>query len=197
MSLKFTLHKTPVPKNREKEKLQHARIVSNGTMDMEKMCKLVSAGSSFSSADVKGILEAFTHWMSIYLSDGTHIHLEGIGHFFPTLRSSYLDVENGEKALSIAIDTVGFRCSSRLKKQLRQATLERIIPPKGKRMSQEERQENILSYLLKNEYISCTGAMGLNHCTRYTALDDLKTLIAAGRIRCVGRTRQTVYIMRN
>jgi len=81
MSLKYALYDTPVPDSRENKQMKHARVVYNGTVNMYMLCKLISASSSFSAADVKGILEAFTQWMGVYLAEGSILCLEGLGIF--------------------------------------------------------------------------------------------------------------------
>ncbi|MDH6304663.1 putative histone-like DNA-binding protein [Parabacteroides sp. PF5-5] len=195
MSLKFTLHETPAPKGREEKPGRHARVVHDETVGMEKLCKLVSASSSFSSADVKGILEAFNFWMGFYMKGGSIIKLEGLGHFYPTLKSKAYKDEKGRKRIRIEVDTVGFRCAPELKDKIRLATLEQERRPRVKKFTPEERQKRILKYLESNHYANCRTIMGLNTCGQQIALRDLRTLAAKGDITRIGNARQTLYVL--
>lgn len=195
MSLKFTWHETPAPEGKPGKTPRHARVVHDETVGMEKLCKLVSASSSFSSADVKGILEAFQFWMGVYLKGGSIIKLEGLGHFFPTLRSSSYKKADGEEGIEVWVDSVGFRCSPTLKNELRNARLEEDKRPEHRRFSAEERQKRILQYLGKQKYANCRSIEGLNNCCAQIALHDLKTLQTEGKIVKIGKARQTLYLL--
>lgn len=195
MSLRFTLHETPVPKGRENKQVQHARVVHDETVNMEKLCKLVSASSSFSPADVKGILEALKFWMGVYMGGGSIIKLEGLGHFYPTLKSKpYID-EKGQERLHVHVDTVGFRCSPELKELIREANLEEEKRPTRKKYTSEERQRRILDYLQKHNYMNSQTVRGLNNCCQQLAISDLKALLNENKISKIGKARQTLYVL--
>ena len=193
--MRFTLHETPQPKDREGKAPRHARVVHDETVSMEKMCKLISASSSFSSADVKGILEAFQLWMGVYMAGGSIIQLDGLGHFYPVLKSrTYVD-EDGKEGLRIRVDTVGFKCAPKLKKSVREAELEEEKRRQPKRFASEERLARILDCLASDKYMSSYQVERLNNCSKYIALQDLETLRSEGKIERIGRTRQTLYVL--
>jgi len=194
MSLRYAMYETPVPDNREDKGRKHARVVYNSTVSMEMICKLVSASSSFSSADVKGILASFTHWMGVYLAEGSLIRLEGLGHFSPSLRSREVIDMQGKKRIEVEVHTVGFRCSPELKRLMRKASLEET-----KRICihfpAEERLERIRILIGERHHINCNDVMTLNNCTRHVALADLKVLMAEGTVVRIGKVRQTMYVL--
>lgn len=196
MSLKYSLYETPVPNGRENKKTEkHARVKPQGTKDTDFLCNLISQSSSFSSADVKGILEALTSWMGFYLGEGNSVELEGLGHFSPTLKTKeYID-ENGRSQLDIQIDTVSYRCSPTLKKEIRKARLEEIKRENTNKLISSQRKENILWYVQKNISINCKICMEINNCTRYTALEDLKELVAEQQLLQTGKGKQRMYLL--
>ena len=67
MAIKFKVYSTPKPNSRKGSKLSHARAISQGTYNLEKVCKLISERSAVSSAEVKSVLGDRTgsgRWLS-------------------------------------------------------------------------------------------------------------------------------------
>ncbi|MCD7850366.1 MAG: hypothetical protein LUH63_11880 [Parabacteroides sp.] len=194
MSIKVGWYKTPVPGDREDTGLPHARVIPQGTIDMEHMCKMISTSSSFSSADVKGILEALNFWMGLYLSEGKTVELDGLGHFPPTLRSHTVTGENGKKKAVAQPDSVAFRCAPSLKIQIREAEIEELKRKKKEILGEDKRKENILDYVNKNMSINSSACMRISLCNRYTALKDLQELVDARKLIVTGNGKLTIYI---
>lgn len=194
MSLKIGWYKTPVPDGREDKGLPHARIVPQGTVDMAKMCKMISSSSSFSSADVKGILEALNFWMGFFLAEGQIVDLEGLGHFSPTLKSNCIADENGNQKVSAQADSVAFRCAPSLKAQIREAGIELAKRKKEEMPADDIRKKNILTYVKQHISINSSSCMTMNHCNRYMALKDLNELAEVGKLIATGGGRSTLYI---
>lgn len=196
MSIKYALYETPSPTERKNNTTtQHARVIPQGTKDTEFLCNIISECSSFSSADVKGLLEALTYWMAFYLKEGNSIELSGIGHFSPTLRSQELTLPNGKRGLNIQIDTISYRCSTLLKKEIQKARLEETKRDLTPKIEASERKANIVAHTRKHFSINCSTCMKANGCTRYTALQDLKELVAEGNLIATGNGRQRIYIL--
>lgn len=196
MSIKYALYETPAPAGRKNNKTeQHARVIPQGTKDTEFLCNVISEHTSFSSDDVKNLLEALTRCMGYYLKAGNSIELSGLGHFSPTLRSKEYIHSNGEKQLDIQIDTISYRCSSVLKKEIQQADLEEVKRDISPKLEASTRKTNILTYVRQHFSISCTACMHINGCTRYTALQDLKELVGEGHLIATGNGRQRIYIL--
>lgn len=194
MSLKIGWYKTPVPEGRTDSGLPHARVIPQGTVDMTKMCKMIASSSSFSSADVKGILEALNFWMGLFLSEGQSIDLEGLGHFSPTLKSNQVTDEQGNQKVVARADSVAFRCAPSLKEQVREAELVHVKTKKKEMPDEEVRKATILNYVNSRISINSSTCIAINHCSKYTALKDLTNLTAEGRLIAIGSGRSTLYI---
>lgn len=193
--MKFVLHENPVAPGKPKNKAKHARIVQDTKLDMARLCALISERSSLSSADVKGVLDSFQFWMSVYLRDGSSVELSELGHFYPTLKSTSYINEEGKQQVRVRVDTVGFRCAPQLKKEVRTAELQEVKPEKRNPYSLEERRARILAYVSENQVIKSTTVMALNRCTRHTALEDLRQLVADKVLVCVRAGRALVYFL--
>ena len=59
MAIKFKVYSTPKPNGRAGARLTHARAISRGTYNLEKVCRLISERSAVSSAEVKSVLDSF------------------------------------------------------------------------------------------------------------------------------------------
>lgn len=194
MSIKIGWYKTPVPDGKEDKGLLHARLVPQGTVNMEMMCKFISSSSSFSSADVKGILEALNFWVGLQLAEGRIVDLEGLGHFSPTLKTTVVQDDKGKEKLEARVDGVAFRCATSLKKQVREADLEVVKRKKKEVPDLPARKKNIKEYVRKHLSINSTICMKLNSCSRYLALKDLQELVKDGKLVETGNGKQTMYI---
>lgn len=194
MSIKIGWYKTPVPEGREDKQLSHARILSEGTLNTKFMCKMIAQSSTISSADVKGVLEALNFWMGFYLTEGNSIELDGLGYFYPALKTEVITNDAGEEKVIARVDTVGFRCSTSLKEQVREAELEMTKAYKNNKLSPAKRKANILEYINLQVSINSAMCMKINNCTRYLALEDLKELVDAGKLLQAGSGKQTLYI---
>lgn len=196
MSIKYALYETPTPSGRKNSKTdQHARVIPQGTKDTEFLCNIISEHTAFSPANVKDLLETLAYWMGYYLKEGYSVDISGLGHFTPTLRSKECIDTEGKKQLDIQIDTISYRCSALLKKEIQQARLEEVIRDINPKLEASQRKTNILAYARKHFSISCTACMQTNGCTRYTALQDLKELVTEGELIATGNGRQRIYIL--
>lgn len=192
MSIKFGVYDTP-KSNKDGEQLQHARLITRGTKRLDEICSFISDSSSLCSADIKGALEALTLYIGRQLSYGYSVELEGLGHFYPALKSTQTQNENGKPVVQVAVDGVNFRCSKRLKEMVKKDRPQRVkrenIPSAGIR----ERKTKMLDYLSKKEYINASDYAILNSCTRYRAGEDLKQFREEGIISQMGHKTHRIY----
>lgn len=197
MSVKYALHETPTPKGNGKKQPLHARVVPGTTIRINRIIKEVSAFSSFSSSDIRGILQAFADQIVSHLEDGNDLELEGLGHFSATLSCPRETNPRKIKTQDIRFKTVKFRCSKEIRQRLSVMRFEKITRPlKGSRYSVEQRKKNIVTYLEKYQTIQTSHCMQLNGCTRYLAKKDLKEMLQAGTIVNLGHRRFSIYGLR-
>ena len=189
MSATYNLFRNPG----KKENL-HARQVNQYTVRIDALCEEISQISSFSSADVKGMLDALKSRIAFHLKYGDIVELEGLGTFNSSLKCPSLTTEKEIKPHLVKFHKVVFRCSKELKNELRYMKVERADEPSRlKGYTEEKRKANILAYIEKNDTISTFLCRSLNGCSKYTALKDLKTLQEEGKIVRLGYRANAQY----
>ena len=180
MAIQFSVHKTPQPNDRKGKQQTHARAIARSTQKMDDICALVCERGSISPADVKAVLDSFVWVIGHSLKYGDNVELEGLGHFSPSLRTQKLP--DGRSV--IKLDNVNFRCSEKLKKELKSVRLEKA--KSAPCYLPEERKTRILDYLEHNESITTITYTKLNACSRYQATADLKKYVEEGLLCRVG-----------
>lgn len=189
MAIKYTVHETPKPNGREEEVLRHARAVCGATMKLDYICELISNRSSLSSADVKGVLDSFAWVMGFCLKGGNHVELEELGYFSPSLKTTQL----GDGKVKVEVDGINYRCSTKLKDELRFTTLERV--KETKENNPEKRKKIMLEYVERNGSISIRTYAGITGCSRYRADADFKRYLEEGVLVKVGYSNRALYLL--
>lgn len=190
MGIRFKVHETPQPKGRKGPKLSHARALCDSTVKMDYLCKMICSRSTISSADVKAVLDSFVWAIGLSLKSGQHVELEELGHFSPSLRTQ--PSADGKKMM-VMVDNVNFRCSEKLKEELRNAELEHIKTPK--KLTFDERKKRMLDFLERNKRITTPDYAGLNDCSRYRAAADLKLFVEKNVLSKIGGSTHVMYIL--
>lgn len=189
MSIKFNLHPTPQPNNRAGKPQMHARAIARSTKKLDDICELVCERASISSADVKAVLDSFVWVIGHSLKYGDHVELEGLGHFSPSLHTRQLP---DGKAV-VTLDSINFRCSEKLKKELKTVSLEKKQTPPCYRP--EERKKRMADYLSRYESITILTYAKLNNCSRYQATTDIKKYVEEGWLSRIGKSTHVVYVL--
>lgn len=190
MGIRFKIHETPRPKGRKGPKLIHARALCDSTVKMDHLCKMICSRSTISSADVKAVLDSFVWAIGFSLESGQHVELEELGHFSPSLRTH--PSADGKK-ITVTVDSVNFRCSEKLKEELRNAELKHIKTPK--KLTFDERKKRMLDYLERNKRITTPDYAGLNGCSRYRATADLKLFTEKNVVSKIGGGTHVMYVL--
>lgn len=194
--VKFTIHETPSPNNAAK-KTYHVRPEASRSIKINDLIFEVSSMSSFSSADIKGMLAAFFEIFKHHLERGHTVELEGIGTFNISI-SCPKNIEDPSKinAAHIRFKKINFKSSAKLNNELRGMTFSHSSEDRKKKVYTEaERQKRILNYLKTEKGIQSSLCMSLNSCSRYTALKDLESLIQDGKVKRHGKKASSIYIL--
>lgn len=194
MSIKFAVYNTPKSPKSGKQ-LQHARLVSSGTQNMDRICGFISECSSLCSSDIKGAIEALIVYIGRELADGYSIDLEGLGHFSPSFKSRQFINGQGKEGIKIEVDGVNFRCSNRLKELVKAEGIQKVQRKNISNSMLTERKEKMLKYLTKKNYINIMEYSTLNGCTKYRAEKDLKQFLEEGLICQMGNKTHLIYVL--
>lgn len=196
MTAQYGLFKNPPRKGEKDNDILHARIMPGRTIRIDRITREISECTSFSPGDVKGLLQAFADMLVSYLEDGDEVELEGLGHFSVSLKCPKVTNPRQVRAEDIRFKSVNFRCSKEITDRLACMRVERK-PGSSQPMkyTSEERKKKILQFLESHETIMSSDCMGINECTRYLALKDLKELIAEKKIVKEGFRKIAVYVL--
>ena len=189
MAITFNVHETPQPHSRENQPLSHGRVVARDTKRMDDICNMICQSSSISSADVKAVLDSLVWYIGHSLNNGDHVELEDLGHFSPSLRS----VKTGEDEITIQPNGVNFRCSEKLKKQMREAQLKRMKKPTE--LATTKRKAVLLHYFKHHASITTPVYAALSQCSYYRATADLRCYINEGLIERIGKGSHISYVL--
>lgn len=189
MSATYSLFRNPGKKD-----TLHARQVNQYTVRIDALCEEISDISSFSSSDVKGMLEALKSRIAFHLKYGDIVELEGLGTFNASLKCPPYSTEKQIPPHLVKFNKVVFRCASELKKELKYMKVERAnAPSRLKVYTPEKRKANILAYLANNDTISTLECRSINRCTKYIALKDIHELLDEGKIIRLGYRSNAQY----
>ncbi len=198
MSVKYALYESPTPKSKGGKPTLHARIIPGNTIRIDRIIKEVTAFSSFSSSDIKGILQAFIDQLVSHLENGDDLELEGLGHFSATLSCPSETNVKKIRTEDIHFKTVKFRCSKQIKKRLNTMRFEKVSRDlKGSPYSPDQRKENIITYLQEHHTIQTSSCITINKCTRYLAKKDLIGMVRDGTIINLGNRKISLYSLNN
>lgn len=196
MPAHYSLFKNPAGKDNDRETTLHARLVNQRMIDTETLISLISEATSFTSADVKGVLEVLKKQLAFHLKLGSIVEIEGIGTFSVSVKCPPLTEEKAIKPKLVEFNKVVFRCSKELRNSLKQMKVERADEKSRiNGLTSEERKANILNYLERNATLSSSSCCGLNSCSKYMALKDLNELLEEGRITRLGARSNAQYAL--
>lgn len=189
MSATYNLFRNPGKKD-----TLHARQVNQYTVRIDALCEEISNISSFSSSDVKGMLEALKSRITFHLKYGDIVELEGLGTFNASLKCPPYNTEKQIPPHLVKFHKVVFRCANELKKELKYMKVERAKEASRlKGLPPEKRKANILTYIENNNTISTLECRSLNRCTKYIALKDINELLQEGKIVRLGYRSNAQY----
>ncbi len=195
MEVKFKVYETPQPKDRKGKPLYHARLMPRGSKNIYDICEFVSNLSSFSAADVKGILEALFKYITMEMCDGYNVELENFGHFSIALKSKQIINGKGRKLIKTTVDGVNFRCSPRLKKEIKKSHLKKMKNRTLPFPDQQIRKKRMIEYLETKGSINLSRYKEINGCTYYCAQKDIQTFLKEEAILPLGVGTHRVYLL--
>lgn len=173
----------------------HARYVATSTVGMEYLCKMIAQGSTFSSGEVKGLVQALQDLIVRELTFGRNVNVEGIGTFSASLQCPPVMDKKAIRAESVSFRTVTFRPSADLCRKLRTMPLFREPEEKGKQSySPEERRQRMLEYFERRRRLTGNIYMSLNDCSRACATRDLRKFYREKLIERYGRGPTVYYV---
>lgn len=162
----------------------HPRVISNGTIRTDEFIESAKSRSSFSPADMKGILRLFQDVLVDYLKGGYNVDLEGIGTFSVSLKSRAVTQKKQIRSESIHFKDIKFRSSKDFRERLKTMAVFRDSSQTevASDLSPQQCERRVLSYLDSHPF--CTGKdyMDICGCSKSKAWIDLKRMVREGKL---------------
>lgn len=195
MSAEYDFYKNPIPAGSNRKPRLHARIVTRGTTDTEKLAEDVHSRCSLSTADVMAALVSLSEIIVERLQEGERIHIKGLGYFQMTVKCPPVKTEKEIRAESIRFKSVAFRPEAELKKELNNTQFVRArYKSHSSKYSEIEVDGLLTGYFLKHDYILRVEFQRLCGFTKGTANRRLAELIKAGKLKKEGLYRFPIYV---
>lgn len=196
MAIVFDWYENPNASEDAEEKGLHPRIFLNGKVSTEQLCNEIHTRSSLSSGDVKNVFANLAKIFSEELREGREIHLEGIGYFYPTLKSTQKVTQStAQKSHKLALKTIRFRPDASLKGALvgikgKQTNFSRH----SQKLTEKEIDTRLEEYFTSHSMMVRTDFQQLCCMARTTAKKHLLRLREEGKIQNIGTRAQPIYV---
>lgn len=190
----FILQELPKGMGDGKQKI-YPKMLTYTRFDYDKVIeKIHDVSPSFSTGNIRGVLDAFVQALEVWLPMGHTMKVDGLGVFSMSLE--FADGKTAEQDgvfegtgeqkteyRHVHAKTVNFRVDKKLIDSINaEATFDRIMPgvkraPKSK-YTKEQRLKRTLNLIDKLGYITLDDYASLNEVSRAAASNDLKQFTA-------------------
>ncbi len=194
MGLRYDFYENPLPKESNREKRLHTRVVTWGTATTDEIVSRIHNASTLTIGDVKASLISLIEVMADELSSGRRVHLEGLGYFQLTLSSPPVKSAKEIRAESVHVKNISFRAEASFKKRFSHIPLARARRKRhSNRYSDIEIDALLTRHFRDNTYITSRGFRALCGFTESTAKRRLRKLIADGKLQKTGHRQSPLY----
>ena len=173
--------------NNEGKTLLYPRLINSGSRGTDELASYIAECTSFSTADVKGVLDQLARGIALALARGESVKLDGIGLFTATLglrKGKAREEPDGggsrRNASNIEINNVAFRADKKLVRMTNEhCRLERVsgkFPRRVSRYSAEERLALALDFLARHPYMRVVDYAVMTGLSRTVAGCELRRL---------------------
>lgn len=194
MAALYDLRENPSPQKEKQTQGMHARLVSQGTVDTQTIINEIAHATSFSTADLKGVLTAIEERVAVHLSRGYHVELGNLGYFSAKLKVKPTTDKSQTHSQSVHFDNVNFRAASWLRKHL-DGDLERARHgiKYSKQTTIEEHKKLLDNYLNTHICITRSDYSNLTGLLKNKALNELNKWVEQGILIKHGKLNQTIF----
>lgn len=200
--VQYTMQEMPDLQGTGKRKT-YPKMVVRGTMTLDDIAELISAQSTFSVGDVKGVVCALAGALAHGMASGCNVKIEGIGTFSPALalrkgvEPEEVDGASRRNAASVKVGGVNFRADRTLVETTNsRAILERTHVRRARlRVAlRSDRLELALAHLEKNGVLRVPDYQHLTGLGHTAAAAELREFCNEGCIASSGCGSHKVYV---
>ena len=172
--------------NKDGKSVVYPRMRLYGQLDLEEVVRRMTRNSTFSPAEVKGMVQALTEEIALCMADGYSVKVGGLGVFTPALglrdgvEREEADADMGRRnASSICVSNVNFKADKelvrRVNKHCRLKRSARKFRRSSDRYTPKERLGLALEYLESHPYLTVGAYEALTGLLHSRAAEELRT----------------------
>lgn len=188
--------------NGKEQARTYPHLVHAGVATTEMMAEELQQRTSFTTGDIKGLLESIGHYIAQQTANGYSVKLDGIGTFHATLgltEGAKAEAPGGTRrnSQSIRVRSVAFRPSRQLIARTQQHCFLERKPnqlPQPQLATREERLAVALQHIARMGFLRVMDYAALTGLARSTAARELKALHAEGLLETQGSGSHKVYV---
>ena len=197
MPVEYDLVRKPNEKGDDTQQSMYPRIVSKGTVSFRTLENDIVQSTSFSKADVEGVLAALCDQASSYIREGYHVEFGKMGYLSAIITSRPVESKNEIRSPSISYNGVHFRPSSWFKGQCWFKDFERakLGFRKSSGLPLEKRRACLENYLKDHPFITRKEYGSITGLLKNAALDDLNKWKEEKVLDTFGRGTHKVFIL--
>lgn len=177
-------------------------LLQTGVTTTNEVARMLQARTSFTTSDVKGLIDALAEIIADETAQGRAVRIDGLGTFKAKLdlvKGKEREVEGGTKrnAQSVRVSSVRFRADKKLVQRTDAcAHLERTKEPASSATLEplEARIERLNDFLTKNPFLRIADYVSFTHLSRSRARTELQSLCDQGFLTTQGRGTHKVYV---
>lgn len=198
MSIQFEFYRNPNSQGTNKKRY-HARVVTGGKVDTDRLAREIHRETSMSPADVKAVLMALADKMAEHLGEGRKVHLKDIGYFQVNLRcKEEVCTIHGIRSDTIEFKSVSFRAENYLKEWIkRQKIMRSRNKPHSMPITAEKIDQLLTEHFATEQVITRRTFQFLCGQIRSTAYRLIKKLVEEGKLRNINTDHSPVYVPAN
>ncbi len=175
----------------------HAKVVSQGTVDTDRIAGDIESATSFTKGDVKGVLLALQQQLEHYIAGGYHVNLDGLGIFSAALKCRPVKEKSEIRSASVKFSYLRFRPHTGLLRELRSKMLlvRNPDPSPVSDLTEKEAFSRLETYLNSNPCISRREFSRLTGYPKGKAVRLLNSWLSAGSLERYGEGKGVVYYL--
>ncbi len=207
MAIVYDFKKLPRTSGSDEEAARlYPQVVKLKTVTFKELAKEIEEATTYTVADLMGLMEAVVQAAAKHLNASEHVELEGLGTLSLSIacdkdeegRQPVITSPDQVKPHHLHVSRVNFDAKPEFMKTLKGpfARAETPFPMNQERTipTPDECRTLLLNHLDERGYISTTTYMQLTHLTRRQASAELNAFVASGLLARSGSATHVVFV---
>ena len=196
MAISFDWYENPVSPDKPEEKRFHPRIIANGQIDTKDLRSRIQSRCTLNEVDVTAVLDALSQVMGEELCEGSQVHLDGIGYFYPTLTATEeISADTPRRNTKVKLKGIQFRSDQKLKNSvghIKIKQMKRIIH--SPKLSETDIDSRLRKYFTDHQIMQRSDFQDITGMVRSTAMIHIRRLRTKGKLLNIGIPSQPIYV---